>query len=70
MRGYQSIFSAATGITHIPTLERIEEIVRTTYGTLGHLYRETLEKEARIAVEVMKQLGEFDSEKLMIRTTR
>ena len=70
MRGYQSIFSEATGITDLPTLERIEEIVRTTYGTLGHLYRETLENEARIAVEVLKELGEFDPEKLMIRTTR
>lgn len=58
MRGYQSIFSEATGITDLKKLDRIEEIVRTTYPTLSHLDRSTLKKEARIAVEVMKHLGE------------
>lgn len=69
MRGYQSIFSDATGITDPKTLERIEEIVRITYPTLSNVDRKTLEKEARIAVEVMKHLGEFDPEKSMIRVS-
>lgn len=59
MTGYQEIFSQATGITDPKKLDRIEEIVRCEYRTLGHLTRAKLVKEAKIAVAVMKHMGEL-----------
>lgn len=59
MTGYQPIFSEATGITDPKQLARIEEIVRLEHPTLNHLTRAKLKKEARIAVDVMRYLGEI-----------
>lgn len=56
---YQQLFSEATGITDPIKLNRLESIVREEYSVLDNLTASKLKRVAKIAVLVMKELGEL-----------